>query len=173
MNIKLFSSEWLIFVVYIGICFEWEQTFFFCLAKGKRHRHIIFTEQKVRDCNCRGEGVELKQFKYRGQTMHEKDIRVIEKFESLVSQKAKVHEIRVFGSRARGDATEESDLDVLVVVDYLDHEIEKYISDCAWEAGFPEDIVIMPIAITLDALKNSPIRESVFIKNVYAEGVTV
>ena len=105
--------------------------------------------------------------------MHKKDIRVIEKFESLVSQKAKVHEIRVFGSRARGDATEESDLDVLVVVDYLDHEIEKYISDCAWEAGFPEDIVIMPIAITLDALKNSPIRESIFIKNVYAEGVTV
>lgn len=105
--------------------------------------------------------------------MQEKDIRAIEKFKFLVSQKAKIHEIRVFGSRARGDATEESDLDVLVIVDYLDHEIERYISDCAWEAGFPDDIIIIPIAITLDTLKNSPIRESVFIKNVYAEGVTV
>src|SRR3989338_3200787 len=105
--------------------------------------------------------------------MQEKDIKVIEKFKSLVSQRVKVHEVKVFGSRARGDASPESDLDVLVVVDYLDHEAEKYISDCAWEAGFPEDIVVMPIAITLDALKNSPIRESVFIKNVYAEGVTV
>ena len=109
----------------------------------------------------------------KGEKMQEKDIRVIEKFKSLVSQKAKVHEIRVFGSRARGNATKESDLDVLVVVDYLDHEIERYISDCAWEAGFPEDIIIMPIAISLDNLKNSPIRESVFIKNVYLEGVTV
>ncbi len=105
--------------------------------------------------------------------MQAKDLKVVEEFKSLVSQRVKIHEIRVFGSRARGDATEESDLDVLVVVDYLDHEIEKYISDCAWEAGFPEDIIIVPIAISLDTLKNSPIRESVFIKNVYLEGVTV
>jgi predicted nucleotidyltransferase len=105
--------------------------------------------------------------------MQEKDFKVIEKFKFLVSQRVKVHEIRVFGSRARGDATKESDLDVLVVTDYLDYEIERYISDCAWEAGFPEDIIIMPIAISLDTLKNSPIRESVFIKNVYREGISI
>ncbi|MBI5057694.1 MAG: nucleotidyltransferase domain-containing protein [Nitrospirae bacterium] len=105
--------------------------------------------------------------------MHKKDLKVIEHFKTLVFQKVKVHEIRVFGSRARGDATEESDLDVLVVVDCLDHETEKYISDCAWEAGFPEDIIIIPVAISLDTLKNSPLRESVFIKNVYREGVSV
>jgi len=105
--------------------------------------------------------------------MQEKDLRVLEKFKSLVSQKVKVLEIRVFGSRAREDASPESDLDVLVVVDYLDHSIERYISDCAWEAGFPEDVIIMPVAISLDTLKNSPIRESVFIKNVYQEGITV
>ena len=105
--------------------------------------------------------------------MQEKDRKIVEKFKSLVSQRVKVHEIRVFGSRARGDATEESDLDVLVVVDYLDHSMERYISDCAWEAGFPEDVIIIPIAISFDILKNSPIRESVFIKNVYQEGVSV
>jgi predicted nucleotidyltransferase len=105
--------------------------------------------------------------------MQKKDLKVIEKFKSLVSKKVKLHEVKVFGSRARGEASPESDLDVLVVVDYLDHEIEKYISDCAWESGFPEDIVVMPIVISLDSLKNSPIRESVFIKNVYREGVTV
>lgn len=105
--------------------------------------------------------------------MQEKELKVLEKFKALVSQRAEVHEIRVFGSRARGDATEYSDLDVLVVVDHLDYAVEKYISDCAWEAGFPEDIIIMPIAISVDTLKNSPIRESVFIKNVYREGVTV
>ena len=105
--------------------------------------------------------------------MQEKDLRVIEKFKLLVSQKVKVLEIRVFGSRARGDATPESDLDVLVVVDYLDHSIERYISDCAWEAGFPEDVIVMPILISMDTLKNSPMRESVFIKNVFREGITV
>ena len=105
--------------------------------------------------------------------MQGKDIKIIEKFKALVSMRVKVHEVRVFGSRARGDATEESDLDVLVVVDYLDHSIEKYISDCAWESGFSENIIIMPIAISMDTLKNSPIRKSSFIKNVYREGITV
>ncbi len=42
--------------------------------------------------------------------MQEKDLRVVEKFKLLVSQKVKVLELRVFGSRARGAATEESDL---------------------------------------------------------------
>ena len=105
--------------------------------------------------------------------MQGKDIKIIEKFKALVSMRVKVHEVRVFGSRARGDATEESDLDVLVVVDYLNHSIEKYISDCAWESGFSENIIIMPIAISMDTLKNSPIRKSSFIKNVYREGITV
>jgi predicted nucleotidyltransferase len=105
--------------------------------------------------------------------MKEKDLKVIEKFKSLVSQRVKVLELRVFGSRARGDADPESDLDVLVVVDHLDHSIEKYISNCAWEAGFHEDVLIMPVAVSIDAIKHSPLSESVFIKNVYREGVPV
>lgn len=105
--------------------------------------------------------------------MKSKDLKIIEKFKTLVLQRVKVHEVRVFGSRARGDAVGESDIDVLVVVDYLDHSIEKYISDCAWEVGFPADIVIIPIVISSDALKNSPIKESAFIKNVYSEGVAL
>ncbi|MCL4456237.1 MAG: nucleotidyltransferase domain-containing protein [Nitrospirae bacterium] len=105
--------------------------------------------------------------------MQEKDLKVIEKFKSLVSQRVKVHEVKIFGSRARGDAGPESDLDVFIVVDYLDHEIEKYISDCAWESGFPEDIVVIPIVISIDSLRNSPIKESVFIHNVYREGIAV
>jgi predicted nucleotidyltransferase len=88
--------------------------------------------------------------------MQEKELKIVEQFKQLVLQRVKVHEVRVFGSRARGDAAIDSDLDVLVVVDHLDHDTEKYISDCAWEAGFPEDIIIMPIAVTLDTLKNHP-----------------
>jgi len=105
--------------------------------------------------------------------MNDKDLQIIERFKKLVSRKVKVLELQVYGSRARGDATPESDLDLLVVVEQLDHSIEKYISDCAWEAGFPEDVIVMPVVISLDTLRNSPIRESAFIKNVYREGIAV
>jgi len=102
-----------------------------------------------------------------------KDITIVKNFKNLLSREIKVHEVRVFGSRARGTATEESDLDVLVVVEHIDRWVEKYVSECAWEAGFPENVVIVPITVSLDTLQNSPIRESVFIHNVYSEGVCV
>jgi len=105
--------------------------------------------------------------------MDKRDLDIVKKFRKLVSQKVKVHELRVFGSRARDDAVAESDLDILIVVDHLDYSIELYISDCAWEAGFSEDVVVMPVSISIDAMKNSPIRESVFIKKIYHEGVAV
>jgi len=98
---------------------------------------------------------------------------IVKNFKNLLSEKIKAHEVRVFGSRARGTAMEESDLDVLVVVEHIDHWVEKYVSECAWEAGFPEDLVIVPITVGLDTLQNSPIRESVFIHNVYREGVCI
>jgi len=53
------------------------------------------------------------------------------------------------------------------------HALEKFISECAWEAGFPEDVVVVPVAVSIDTIKNSPLRESVFIKTVYREGVAV
>jgi predicted nucleotidyltransferase len=37
----------------------------------------------------------------------------------------------LFGSRARGDADPDSDMDVLVIVDDLSPELEDYISECA------------------------------------------
>lgn len=105
--------------------------------------------------------------------MNDKDLEIAERFRELVSRRVKIHELRVFGSRARGDTSPESDLDLLVVVEQLDHSIERYISDCAWEAGFPEDVIVVPVIISLDTLRNSPIKESVFIKNVYREGIAV
>lgn len=105
--------------------------------------------------------------------MRKRDIKIAERFKELVSRRVKVREIRVFGSRARGTASPGSDLDVLVVVDHIDRSIEKYISECAWEAGFGDDIVVVPVVISRDALKKSPLRKSAFIRNVYREGVTV
>lgn len=105
--------------------------------------------------------------------MDEKIRKIVDRFKRLVSERVTVHDVRVFGSRARGDAREGSDLDVLVVVDHLDHEAELFISDCAWEAGFPDDIILIPVVLTSDAVENSPLRESVFIKNIYREGVAV
>jgi len=103
--------------------------------------------------------------------MRESDLKIVKKFKDLVSKKVKILEIRVFGSRTREDFTEESDLDVFVIVEKLDRETEKYISDCAWEAGFPEDVVIVPVVVSKETMEQGNIRESAFIKNIYKEGI--
>lgn len=105
--------------------------------------------------------------------IQKKDLAIMQMFKSLVSMKVNAWEIRMFGSRARGKATSESDMDVLVVVDLLTYEIEKYISECAWNAGFPDDVVVVPIVIARDMLVNTAIKDSVFIQNVFREGVLV
>lgn len=104
--------------------------------------------------------------------MNRKDLAIARSFKQLVQQRVQPLSIRVFGSRARGDAAPDSDLDVFVIVDQATSEIERYISDCAWEAGFARDVVIVPVVVGKDKI-DGPLKESVFILNVYREGIEV
>jgi predicted nucleotidyltransferase len=104
--------------------------------------------------------------------MNRKDLATARSFKHLVQKRFNPLDIRVFGSRARGDAASDSDLDVFVVVEHATSEIERYISDCAWEAGFARDVVIVPVVVGKDSI-DGPLKESVFILNVYREGIEV
>jgi len=48
----------------------------------------------------------------------------------------------MFGSRVRGEATPESDLDVYLVVTELTPAQRRWIDEIAWEVGFDKDRVI-------------------------------
>jgi len=104
--------------------------------------------------------------------MNRKDLDIARSFKQLVQQRVRPLDVRVFGSRARGDATSDSDLDVFVVVEHATPNIERFISDCAWETGFAQDVVIVPVVVGKDRI-DGPLKESVFILNVYREGIEV
>lgn len=96
---------------------------------------------------------------------------IIDTFTLLLKKKLSVHRIELFGSRARGDADPDSDMDVLVIVDNISPGLEDYISECAWEAGFKHGIVLVPVVFTRDEWENGPQRYSLLAEAIRADGV--
>jgi predicted nucleotidyltransferase len=99
---------------------------------------------------------------------------VLDSFKELLLKRGNLHKLTLFGSRARGDAGRYSDMDIVVILD--DGASEKdfdYVSDSAWEAGFEQGIVIVPVVFTRSEWENSPERYSLLVQAVDAEGLSL
>ena len=106
--------------------------------------------------------------------MLDRDLRVARKLKDQLSSVTTLIDFKVFGSRARGDADEDSDLDVFIEVETLDKELKAKISDIAWEVGFYNDSIhISPLIFTRYEIEESPLRISSIVKVIAEEGVRV
>ena len=106
--------------------------------------------------------------------MDARDLEILNKLKSLLQKRVKLHQVILFGSRARGDAEPDSDMDVLVVLDEPEtREVRDAVSDCAWEAGFDAGVVVVPIVVFRDQWENGPERASLLAKAVREEGVAI
>jgi hypothetical protein len=82
-------------------------------------------------------------------------------------------DFRIFGSRARGSATWESDLDVFIELEAATATTRRRISELAWEVGFAAGLVIAPFVVTREDLETGPVGASPLIQHILAEGVPV
>ncbi|MGD9145498.1 MAG: nucleotidyltransferase domain-containing protein, partial [Anaerolineae bacterium] len=77
----------------------------------------------------------------------------------------------VYGSRARGDAAPDSDLDLFIELEEVTPEIRERISEIAWEVGFELDRVISTVVATRDDLDHGAMGANPLLLNVEREGV--
>ena len=105
--------------------------------------------------------------------MTEKDVKIARELKQRLSAEVGLIDFKVFGSRARGDADEYSDMDVFIELESLDSALKGKISDIVWEVGFQNDMVIVPLIFTRHELEDSPLRASAIVKNISEEGVAV
>lgn len=105
--------------------------------------------------------------------MSQEDRKILNKFTSLVRERFSDAKVWVFGSRARGDATWDSDFDVFVVLSKVDQKIERWIRDIAWEVGFENDRVITTILLDREQFEHGPMSESTLVDNVLREGISI
>lgn len=84
-----------------------------------------------------------------------------------------VVDIRLFGSEARGEATSESDIDVLVVVQPESERtaLEDCVIGIAFDVNLEFGVYVSPRVITPRILNHPVWRETPFIKNVAGESI--
>lgn len=80
-------------------------------------------------------------------------------------------QVIMFGSQARGDATKESDIDLLVILPTIDAKTTRLASDIAWEVGFDAGRVISVIPDTKEQMKRYAFLP--FYRNIKQEGIIV
>jgi predicted nucleotidyltransferase len=106
--------------------------------------------------------------------MDAKDLMTVKRLKSLLQRKLKLHQVILFGSRARGDAESDSDMDVLVVLDEpVSRQARKIVSDYAWETGFDAGIVVIPVVVSRDNWENGLNRASLLAIAVREEGLRI
>jgi len=103
--------------------------------------------------------------------MTKEDLRILSVFASSVRSRYPEARIWAFGSRVTGSHTQESDLDVCVVVNKLDDRIDKSIMNIAWEIGFENDRLISTVTYPEDLFEKGPCSESSLVKTVLEQGV--
>lgn len=79
--------------------------------------------------------------------------------------------IRLFGSVARGTATPESDIDILVLVQREDRATREAIIGTAVEINLKHDVVVSPVIMSAERYSAPLFRETYFYKSLQEEGI--
>ena len=103
--------------------------------------------------------------------MNPRDVNIAREYRRRLVEAVELIDFKVYGSKARGDDDEFSDLDVFIEVASLDRKARDLIYEIAWEVGLENLVVIAPLVFTEDEIENSPLRASPILININEEGI--
>jgi predicted nucleotidyltransferase len=84
---------------------------------------------------------------------------------------AAIREVRLFGSHARGDASDDSDIDVLVILDWLDWERRARVLGLAGTVLVETGLLLSPTVIDLAGLARWQAQGHPLWEAIESEGV--
>lgn len=105
--------------------------------------------------------------------MRYKDYEIAKSLTEKLSEVAKIVDFRIFGSRARGEDDDYSDMDVFIEVEDINEELRERIRNIVWEISFENCVLISPLIFTRKEIENSPLKSSPIIKNIMEEGIEI
>ncbi len=85
---------------------------------------------------------------------------------------ARLRRIALFGSRARGEGDEDSDLDVFVEVDDLSHAEGREVGHLAGDMLTRHDVLLSPFAVSTAHFEHLRSRERLIAREIERDAVT-
>ena len=82
-------------------------------------------------------------------------------------------DFRVFGSKATGTDVQDSDLDVMIVLEDHSPKIESRIDDLIFDINLKDDCFITAIFFTRKELEVGPMSQSPIYKKIMREGISL
>ena len=104
--------------------------------------------------------------------MSKEDRKILDEFTTRVRERFSDAKVWAFGSRARGEATWESDFDLLIVLKDVDQKTDRWIRGIGWGVGFENDRVITTVLLDKEQFEHGLISKSTLVANILREGIS-
>ncbi len=103
----------------------------------------------------------------------DQELRAVSLFCDFLKKEAgeHIHAIVLFGSRARGEGHEDSDVDILIVLNKEDNSLKIKIWDHAYKVFNDTDIVISPLVLSLEQFEKLLNHERLIALTIQKEGI--
>jgi len=101
------------------------------------------------------------------------DSLIVNVYKQRVQEITPLERMIVFGSRARGDAGKESDLDIFIELPDLTSHLHQQILEIAWEISLDHGRVISTFLTSTPLLIDSPLAGNPILRVIQSEGIAV
>lgn len=105
--------------------------------------------------------------------LKKKEKKAVATLKEILSQKFNLIDIRLFGSKARGESTPGSDIDIMIEIAESNTDIRYQIYDIIFEINLENDIFISTTIFSRKELEDGPMAESPIYKIIHKEGIPI